>query len=94
MDTIKTLLLSKKFIGTLVGVIAAIAARHGFNLPVEESAAILAAFMTYVFSQGQADKGKEAALIQAANPQPEQINVQNVNTEAPPSKPEVKNFDF
>lgn len=85
MDTLKVLFLSKKFIVMVVGLIAAITARHGFDLPVDESAAILGAFLTYVFAQGQADKGKEAALIQAANPKAsETVNIQAVNTDTTP----------
>jgi hypothetical protein len=87
MEALKTLLQQKKFIMTILGLVASITARYGFNLPVEEAATILTAFMVYVYSQGKADTGKEAALIQAANPKPEHVNIQNVNPAPPEEAP-------
>ena len=82
---LKELLLQKKFLMTILGLLAAFTARYGFELPLEEAAAVLGAFLTYVYSQGKADQGKEAAKIQAASPKPPDTLVQQIN-EAEPSK--------
>lgn len=59
------LLKSKKFILMIAGTIAAAAMKIGLNLPVEDIAAVLAPLIAYIFAQGWADNGKEAAKINA-----------------------------
>ena len=62
---LKQLLTSKKFIVMVAGLLVAFAARYGLNLDETEVAGILAVVIAYLFTQGQADKGKEAAKVQA-----------------------------
>ncbi len=61
------LLGSKKVLMTLVAIMVTIGARYGLQLDPEFCLAILGSFAVLVHAQGQADHGKEAAKIQAAN---------------------------
>lgn len=65
MEKLKALFLSKKFLTMIAGLLVALAARKGLNLDETEVAGILALFISYILAQGQADKGKEAAKIDA-----------------------------
>jgi hypothetical protein len=55
---------SKKFIVTIAGTITAAFLKIGLDIPVEDVAAILAPVIAYLFAQGWADRGKEAAKVQ------------------------------
>lgn len=65
LNLLKTLFLSKKFLAMVAGLIVAFAARRGLNLDETEVAGIVALFVSYILAQGQADKGKEAARVEA-----------------------------
>lgn len=63
LDTIKEMLLSKKFIVAVSGTIVALVAKIGLNLPVEDVATVLSPIIAYIIGQGWADSGKEAAKL-------------------------------
>lgn len=65
-ETLVQLLTSKKVITAVIGVVATIAARKGFELDIELCAAIAGMFGVLIGAQGAADHGKEAAKINAA----------------------------
>lgn len=50
---------SKKFIVAVSGVIIAAAAKIGLELPTETVGLLIAPILTYLLSQGWADRGKE-----------------------------------
>lgn len=64
-DTIRALLLSRKFIAALTGVLVGLAAKYGLKLDPETVGILVSPLVAYVVSQGMADKGKEAARIAA-----------------------------
>ena len=66
LHAFKGLFTSKKFLAAVAGVLVSIAARYGLNLSETEVAGILAIFISYILAQGQTDKGKGAAQVQAA----------------------------
>jgi hypothetical protein len=64
-NTFKSLILSKKFIAALAGVLVGLGARWGLSLDTETVAVLVAPLLVYIIAQGQADKGKAAAQIVA-----------------------------
>jgi len=67
-DTIKGLLGSKKALMAVLGVVASLVALFGYDLPVEQVGLIVAPLWLYIFAQGRADTGKEAAKVLADKP--------------------------
>lgn len=65
-QVIKEAATSKKFIVTVAGVIAAAAMKINLELSTEAVATILAPVVAYLFAQGWADSGKEAAKVEGA----------------------------
>jgi uncharacterized membrane protein (DUF441 family) len=65
-DAIRGLLLSKKFIAAISGVVVALATKKGFHLDTDMVGVLLSPIVAYIVSQGIADKGKAAAVIEAA----------------------------
>jgi hypothetical protein len=64
MNTIISLLDSKKFIGALVTMISAVAIRLGIpEVQIEEILVLISPMLTYIGAQGFADGGKEAAKV-------------------------------
>src|SRR5688500_530191 len=61
--TIREFLTSKKFIVAVAGLIVAAAGKVGLELPTETVVLLLAPIITYLISQGWADRGKEAAKV-------------------------------
>ncbi len=60
------LLYSKKFRTALLTTLGLVAVHFGApETKVEEMIALAAPFLTYIFAQGQADKGKEQAAVEA-----------------------------
>lgn len=64
-EMVKGFLTSKKFVAMVAGLVVSYAARYGLHLSEVEVAGIVALFVSYIFAQGQADKGKEAAKVEA-----------------------------
>ncbi|MHA2062778.1 MAG: hypothetical protein ACXAEN_23110 [Candidatus Thorarchaeota archaeon] len=64
MEVIKSLLKSKKFVVSLVGLAVAIAAHFGLELQDETILLILTPILGYTLSQGVADIGKEKAKVE------------------------------
>ena len=62
-DLVKTLLGSKKFIATLLAVIAFFAAKLGLEFNSTEVALVIAPFIAYILGQGRADQGKAAEKL-------------------------------
>ena len=60
---IKEAATSKKFIVSIAGAITGAALKIGLDLPTEDVAAVLSPMIAYIFAQGWADKGKEAAKV-------------------------------
>lgn len=60
MDVFRQLLNSKKAIAAVAGVLIALAARVGLDLPVESTHEIIAVVVAYIVGQGLADFGKES----------------------------------
>lgn len=54
---------SKKFIVAVVGVIIAIAGKHGLSLDPQTVEHVVYLFVAYLLGQGIADHGKEAAKV-------------------------------
>lgn len=54
---------SKKFVGMIVGMIVALAAKVGLEVDDETVTKLVMLAASYVLGQGIADHGKEAALI-------------------------------
>ena len=67
-SVIKEMLLSKKFLSALAGVIAAAVGRLGLDLASEDLMTILAPLMAYIVGQGLSDQGKEAEKIKYMPP--------------------------
>lgn len=61
--TIREFVTSKKFIVAVVGVIIAIAGRHGLSLDPQTVEHVVYLFVAYLLGQGIADHGKEAAKV-------------------------------
>ena len=61
--TIREFLTSKKFIVAVAGLIVAAAGKVGLELPTDTVVLLLAPIITYLISQGWADRGKEAAKV-------------------------------
>ena len=72
-NTVKGLLGSKKALMAVLGVVASLVALFGYDLPVEQVGLIVAPLWLYIFAQGRADTGKEAAkeLAKEANVKPD-----------------------
>ena len=66
MDALKMMLGSKRAIATVAGLCVALGAKLGLDLDNEIVIAILGSVAFYVYSQGQADKGKEAMKLDIA----------------------------
>lgn len=64
-SVIKEFLTSKKFIAAVAGVIIAAASKIGLDLSTETVGLLIAPILTYLISQGWADRNKEAAKVQA-----------------------------
>lgn len=64
-NTVKDLLKSKKALMALVALIVFVAGRFGLQLDKAELAGVVGPLWAYVIAQGVADKGKEAAKIEA-----------------------------
>jgi hypothetical protein len=64
-ESLKGLLTSKKFIAAIVAVIVAIGARYGLQLDPPTVGVIVSPIIAYIVGQGMADRGKEAAAINA-----------------------------
>lgn len=64
-ESLKGLFTSKKFIAAVVAVLVAIGTRYGLNLDPETVGVIIAPIVAYIVGQGMADRGKEAAAINA-----------------------------
>lgn len=60
---IKELLTSKKFLVFVSGVIVTFLARYGFNADPLIIQGVIAMVVAYLFGQGIADSGKEAAKV-------------------------------
>lgn len=60
---IKEMLMSKKFLSALAGVISAAVGRLGLDLASDDLLTILAPLMAYIVGQGLSDQGKEAEKI-------------------------------
>ena len=58
-ETIASMLGSKKFLATVVGVILSILSSKGILIPEEALIGVLAPIFMYIFGQGLADIGKE-----------------------------------
>jgi len=67
LDTIKDMILSKKVIAMLSGVIVATLAKVGLDLDVESVAVIISPIIAYIIGQGWADTGKEAKKEEQRN---------------------------
>src|SRR4029078_13260730 len=65
LNALTGLLGSTKVLMTVAGLIVAFLAKRGFNVSDEIVLAILGFFASAVLGQGMADKGKEAAKIDA-----------------------------
>lgn len=65
-DLLRELLLSKKFIAAVAGVIVGLAAKKGLAWDTETVAVIISPLVAYVVGQGVADRGKEAAKVSAS----------------------------
>lgn len=89
MEPLAEMFTSKKFIAAIASVIGGLVARLGFNVDVETIGVIILPLVVYIFAQGQADKGKAAAVIVAANPAPvtpPSVVEQTVNVEGDTDK--------
>lgn len=62
IGTVREMLLSKKFLASVAGVVVAAAGRIGMDLPLEDVASILSPIMAYILGQGLADIGKHTNL--------------------------------
>ena len=58
---LRDMLQSKKFLAAVAGVLVGIAGRIGLELETESLMAVLSPIVAYIFGQGIADAGKEAA---------------------------------
>lgn len=58
MSVIRDMLLSKKFLSTIAGVIVAGAAKIGLEMETDAVALLIAPIISYVLGQGVADAGK------------------------------------
>lgn len=81
-DALKRLFSSMKFLTMLAGLVVYLAAKKGVVLNPDDVQGILILFASLIGAQGLNDFGKEKAKVEAANPKPDQINIQNI--EAPP----------
>lgn len=85
-ESLKTMLLSKKFLAMVAGLIVSFAARYGLNLSEAEVAGIVALFVAYILGQGITDSGKSAAKVEAV------ANVAAIEGESPRKQiAEIKN---
>jgi hypothetical protein len=64
MNLIKSLLRSKKFIASLIGLAAGIAAHFGWQLDEASIMTMLSPILAYIVGQGMADLGKEKAKVE------------------------------
>lgn len=64
-DEVKGMLSSKKFRAAVAATVVAAAAKLGLDIDPVTVGLLIAPLLTYIFSQGQTDKGKVAAAIQA-----------------------------
>ena len=64
-ETLYEMLVSKKFIVAIAGVIVAAAAKIGLDLDTESVALILSPIIAFILGQGVADSGKAAAKVTA-----------------------------
>lgn len=64
IDTIKALLTSKKFIATMVGVVAVLVSKIGWDVPEETLWQVVALIASFTGSQGLADWAKEKAIVE------------------------------
>ena len=65
LDVLKSLLSSKKFLATLVGIIVTLVAKIGWDVPEETVTKLVGLLASYVVGQGIADAGKEKAIVEA-----------------------------
>ena len=70
MDTIKTLLKSKKALVALVSLVAWLGGKLGLHLDNETLLGAVTPLWAFVLAQGVADHGKEAAKSAAADVKP------------------------
>ena len=73
-NTVQGLLGSKKAMMAVLSTVASLVALFGYNLPVEVVAVIVGPLWLYIFSQGRADQGKEAAKVSAEAYKEEKAN--------------------
>ena len=66
LEVLRGLLGSKKFVAMIVGLIATLVAKIGWDVPEETIAKVVALIASYIIGQGVADAGKERAKIEAA----------------------------
>jgi hypothetical protein len=66
MKLIRELLSSKKFVTSLLAVVAAVCVKLGApEAKVDELVAIVSPFLVYIGAQGLADAGKEKAKVES-----------------------------
>lgn len=63
---IKSLLGSKKFVATVLAVIAYFTAKVGFEFDPNEAAMAISPFLAFILGQGLADLGKEKSKVESA----------------------------
>lgn len=68
MDVIKGLLTSKKFVASVVGVIAWLVGKIGWDIDPAELTAMISPIIAYILGQGMADFGKEADKVNPVQP--------------------------
>jgi len=62
---VKEFLTSKKFIAAVAGILLTLLAKLHFEIPESTVQELVGLIIAYLISQGWADRGKEAAKIQA-----------------------------
>lgn len=62
-DTIKSILQSKKALAAIVGMIATLFGKIGWNISAGELLVMVSPIVAYIVGQGIADNGKEAAKV-------------------------------
>lgn len=61
--TVKSMLLSKKFIMAVMGIVVVVLGHFGIDLNEDQIQMIVGLVMTYIIGQGIADAGKEAVIV-------------------------------
>ena len=66
-QALRAMIASKKAIAMIAGLLVALGAKIGLDLPVGDVTAILSPILVYIAGQGIADHGKERAKLENAS---------------------------